>query len=295
MKCLVCALAFTPLLIAASPAQPEAPRPPQREVIVQRVEAPAAPARHGRVVVDFDVDEESGWTEEHDVILEQAMEALREALSELPGNVDADLRFDWHDRHGAMVDGEHIRVVVERAHARAAEARAQAEHAREAGHLARLHGERARVIGLRAGARGMEAGLRGIDDALERGEVTRNGETRPMTPEERAELMETRARLEARIAEFRDEHAMFLGDDGDGETRVIVMRHAGGDSETMDWNERVERTERRRVRIEDNDGRLRVWLDGEELEGDALTSWLNSDEGQRMIRQRAEPPLAGGE
>lgn len=292
MKHLIWAVAASPLLIAATPAPPEPPHPP-RLVMVERAEAPAAPVRRGRVVLDVTVAGEDGWTAEHDAILDEAMETLRAALDGLPGHVETDMDFRWRDRQFGPADRERVRVMVERARERAVEARAEGERAREAGRLARLHGERARVIGLRAGARGMEAGLRGIDEALENGEVTRNGETRPMTAEERAELIEARARLEARIAEFREEHAVFLGDDSEGETRVVVMRRRDGAApEAMEWRDR---SQRRNVRIEDRDGRLRVWLDGEELEGDALTGWLNSEEGQRTIRQRPEPPLLGGE
>lgn len=297
MKHLIWAVAASPLLIAATPAPPEAPR----VVVIERAEAPGAPdapgipGRHGRVVIDLDVSGDAAWTDEHDAILQEAMDSLREALASLPGQIDADIDLHWHDRHHGEFDRERVRVMVERARERAAEARAEGERARAAGRLARLHGERARVIGLRAGARGMEAGLRGIDQALEDGEVTVNGETRPMTAEERAELMEARARLEARMAEFRDEHAVFLGDDAEGERRVVVLRRADGDEGSAEWHARTERSESRRVRVEDRDGRLRVWVDGEELEGDALTAWLNSEEGQRMIRQRPEPALAGGE
>jgi len=39
----------------------------------------------------------------------------------------------------------------------------------------------------------------------------------------------------------------------------------------------------RRVRIEsENDGEPRVWIDGEELEGDARTEWLNRLEIERL-------------
>lgn len=325
MKYLVSAIAFAPLLIAASQAQPAPPTPPQREVIFERVEAPGAPARQGRVVIALDL-EEDGWTDEHDAILEEAMSELREALSALPGRIDAEMDIHWHERHDVHVDGERIRIMVERAQADAAEARAYAERAREEGRLAsregesareaarlaraegerareiarvaRREGERARVIGLRAGARGMEAGLRGIDEALERGEITRNGETRPMTAEERAELIETRERLEARIAEFREEHAVFLGEDGSGETRVVVMRHGGTNTDAPHWESETGETRevrRRQVQVTERDGRLEVTVNGEKLEGDALTDWLNSAEGQRIMSQRRDTELAGGE
>lgn len=309
MKHLVWAVAATPLLIAASPAPPEAPQPP-RVVMFERADAPAAPGRQGRVVLDFRLDAEDSWTDEHEAILNEAMESLREALAALPGAVETDMRFDW--RSGAY-DRDRIRAMVERARERAGEARERAreahadsewareagvqarlagERAREAGRLARLHGERARDIGLRAGARGMEAGLRAIDEALERGEITRYGETRPMTADEREELLDTRERLQARIGQFRDEHAILLGEDGEADARVVVLRRGEGEDSAYAWRER---NQSRRVRVEDIDGRLRVWLDGEELEGDALTGWLNSEEGQRLIRQRPEPPLLGGE
>lgn len=283
MKHLVWAIAASPLLLAATPAPPAAPPAPGLDL-----EAGAragaifdrAQGRRGRVVFDFSVDGDTTWTEEHDAILDDAMARLREALATLPGDVEGDVRFDWRS-------GEYDRAAI-RAHVE--RARARAEAARQAGVLARLNAEEVRVIGLRAGARGMEAGLSAIDEVLERNEITRRGETRPLTAGEREELLAARARLQARIADFRDEHAVFLGEDSAGERQVIVLRRADGARP-----ERADRPERRRVRVEDRDGRLRVWLDGEELEGDRLTGWLNSEEGQRMIRQRPEPPLAGGE
>jgi hypothetical protein len=295
MKHLIWAVAASPLLIAATPAPPAAPAAPGLDLetgaragaIFDRVHG-----QRGRLVFDFSIDDDHAWTDEHDAVLDEAMNSLREALAALPGEIDADMRFDWRS---GEIDRERVRMSVQRARQRAVEARAEGERARQAAYLARLHGERARVIGLQAGARGMEAGLRAIDEALERGEVTRYGETRPMTAEERAELLETRARLEARMAEFREEHAMFLGDDSDGQARVVVTRRDGADGRTWGWRDRSEQSVGRNVRIEDRDGRLRIWLDGEELEGDALTDWLNTDEGQNLIRQRPEPPLLGGE
>ncbi|WP_429912323.1 hypothetical protein [Glycocaulis sp.] len=299
MKHLIWAVAASPLLIAATPVPPEPPHPPretERRVILihdgtveigdeagRIVEEALGEGRRGRLVFDFDFDNDTGWSEEHRAALREAMETLRETLATLPGGPEGGFRFEWRDMDGFDREAhrERVRVVAERARERAEEA---GMRAREMGRLARLEGERVRVIGLHAGARGMEAGLRAIDEALERGEVWRNGERRAMTAEERAEMEATRARLEARIAEFRGEHAVLLGDDAAGERRAVALRRDGSDS-----------ADRRRVRVEDRDGRVRVWIDGEELEGDALTSWLNSDEGQRMIRQRPEPPLAGGE
>jgi len=296
MKHLVSALAFTPLLIAAAPVPPEPP-PAARTVMIERVDAPATPGRHGRVVVDYRMGGEGAWTPEHAAILAEAMDNLREALTALPGDIETDMRFGW--RSGEY-DRERVRMMTERARERAGEARERAraarargeqareagERAREAGRLARIEGEHARITGLRAGASGMQAGLDAIEDALENGEITRYGETRPMTSEERAELLDTREHLQARLAQFREDHAALLGEDG-----VVILRHGERYSGAPEWGER---TQSRRLRIEDRDGRLRVWVDGEELEGDALTGWLNSEDGQRVLRQRPETPLAGG-
>lgn len=310
MKHLVWAVAASPLLIAATPAPPAAPEAPReaerRVILIQNgtveigdeagriVEEALGEGRRGRFVFDFDFDRDTGWSEEHRAALREAMETLRETLATLPGGPEGGFRFEWRDMDGFDREAhrERVRVMVERAREGAEEAGMRArmlgEEAREMGRLARLEGERARVVGLRAGARGMEAGLRAIDEALERGEVWRNGERRAMTSEERAEMEATRERLAERLENFRGEHATFLGEAGDGERRVMVMRREAGEREAR-------RAERRRVRVEDRDGRLRVWVDDTELEGDALTAWLNSEEGQRMIRQRPETPLAGGE
>lgn len=287
MKHFISALAFTPLLIAAAPVPPEPPQAP-RTVLIERVDARSEPGAQGRIVVEHRMGDAGAWTPEHAAVLAEAMESLREALSALPADIGTDLRIE---RHSGAFDEEGLRVRVEQARERAHAARARAGDAREAGRLARLHGERARITGLRAGASGMQAGLGAIDDALERGEVTRYGETRPMTAEERDELLGARERLQARLEAFREDHGALLDDEmGDG-ARVVVLRR--GDS-FGGASERRERTQSRRLRIEDRDGRLRVWVDGQELEGDALTGWLNSEEGQRVLRQRPEPPLAGG-
>lgn len=302
MKHLIWAVAASPLLIAATPAPPaapEAPREIERRVIVihngtveigdeagRTLEEALGEGRSGRFVFDFDFEERAEWNAEQRAALREAVENLREALAALPGGPEGGFRFEWRDDAGfdRQAHREQVRVMVQRAREHASEIAAEA---REAGRLARIEGERARVMGLRAGATGMQAGLDAIDEALARGEVTRDGVTRPMTDEERDELRAARERLEGRMADFRERHAVFLGEDGDGERRVVVMRSGGPEG-------RMERSERR-LRIEDRDGRLRVWVDGQELEGDALTSWLNSEEGQRTLRQRPEAPLAGGE
>ncbi|MFN3834989.1 MAG: hypothetical protein ACK4NO_03700 [Glycocaulis sp.] len=313
MKHLVWAVAASPLLIAATPAPPAPPEPPReaerRVVLIQNgtveigdeagriVEEALGEGRRGRFVFDFDFDRDAGWSEEHRAALREAMETLRETLATLPGGPEGGFRFEWRDMDGFDREAhrERVRVMVERAREDAAEAGMRArmlgEEAREMGRMARLEGERARGIGLRAGARGMAAGLRAIDEALERGEVYRDGAWRAMTGEERADIEATRQRLVEQMERFRSGHASFLDDDSEGEHRVVVMRREAREGERPRRSARAER----RLRIEDRDGRLRIWVDGEELEGDALTSWLNSEEGQRTLRQRPEPPLAGGE
>lgn len=287
MKHLISALAFTPLLIAAAPVPPQSPSVPNT-IMIERVDAPATPGRPGRVVVDHHLSVADAWTPEHAALLAEAMDSLREALAALPGDLGTDMRFD---RHSGAYDRERVRIMAERARDRAGAARTQGEQARKAGRLARLHGDRARITGLRAGATGMQAGLDAINDALESGEVTRYGETRTMTVEERAELLDARDQLQSRLAQFREDHASILDDDSRGDARVVILRHGESYNGAPELRERAQS---RRLRIEDQDGRLRVWVDGEELEGDALTGWLNSQEGQRVLRQRPEPPLAGG-
>lgn len=309
MKHLIWAVAASPLLIAATPAPPaapEAPREVERRVILiqngaveigeeagRALDQALGEGRRGRFVFDFDFEQRAEWNAEQRAALREAVENLREALAALPGGPEGGFRFEWRDMAGLDREAhrEQVRVMVQQTREEARQlteaARAMGAEAREAGRLARIEGERARVMGLRAGASGMQAGLDAIDEALERGVVSRNGETRPMTDEERAELLTARERMEARMATFRDRHAVFLGEDGDGERRVVVMRSGGPEG-------RMERSERQ-LRVEDRDGRLRIWVDGEELEGDALTNWLNSEDGQRTFRQRPEAPLAGGE
>ena len=168
---------------------------------------------------------------------------------------------------------EHARRMAERAEA-------MAEHAQ-------VHGERMRIVGLSSGLHGMEAGLHGIDRALERGWVTEDGERRQLTQEEIEDLTEAREDLQREIEEFRAEHADILPLlEDQGERRVYLRRlsadapHTGtfvrhGGDGALEGGPNV--------RILRRDGEVRVWLDGEELEGEDLQRWLEEN-------NNGEPP-----
>ena len=70
--------------------------------------------------------------------------------------------------------------------------------------------------------------------------------------------------------------------------RMEIIRRRADESrhQALAWRERTERLdldENSSVRIEqDNDGRRRVWVDGEEQTGDALIDWLNRLEADRL-------------
>jgi hypothetical protein len=87
---------------------------------------------------------------------------------------------------------------------------------------------------------------------------------------ERAEReVERAAREHRRVEIIRRLH----GDEADGD-RAMIWHHRN-DGEGI--------AERRDVRIEeDDDGRRRVWIDGEEQTGDDLTRWLNRLETDRL-------------
>jgi hypothetical protein len=69
------------------------------------------------------------------------------------------------------------------------------------------------------------------------------------------------------------------GDDAEGHANVWIERD--GDHEVQ--------FEERDVRIEqDEDGRRRVWINGEEQTGNDLTNWLNQLESERLAGARAD-------
>jgi hypothetical protein len=78
--------------------------------------------------------------------------------------------------------------------------------------------------------------------------------------------------------------------------RVEVIRRLHGDEAEGHANVWIERDgdhdihfEERDVRIEqDEDGRRRVWINGEEQTGDDLTNWLNQLESERLAGARAD-------
>ncbi|MCC5995163.1 MAG: hypothetical protein JJU18_02170 [Oceanicaulis sp.] len=288
MKHLLLAVAASPLIIAASaapdaPGASSAPREAQMRVILLQDGTAQANS------FDFDFDGSRAWSEDQRAELREAVANLRRVIAGLPGGPQGEVRFAMRGMDGAARDagGERVRVMVRRAREAALEG---AEAAREEGRRTRLEGERTRTAALRASARGMQSGLDALDEALQRGEVYRYGAWHPMTEAERADMETARQFMADRMERLRGETGIAVERDRDGERRVVVMRRdaAGGDH-----HRRSERAGRR-LRIDDRDGRLRVWVDGEELEGDALTGWLNSEEGQRVLRERPEPPLAGG-
>jgi len=275
MKHLIIAVAAAPLLLAAAPA--DAPSPEEdRRVLVFTPENGESGAPGSRVMVlranDVEEIEIEGGRESRvlfrsggaDALSEEDRARLDAALDNLRQTL-ADLDLDRHALHMAMREtfadmGEHRRAMM--------------IHAREIAEAAREHGEHARIRGMRAGRHGLEEGLRVMDEALERGMTWRGGEERAMTEEEREALRAARDRLserQARMGEMRTE-------------RRAVMRRSGA-------GEGVRRTETTRsLHVEDRDGRIRVWINGEEQTGDDLTDWLNSEEGQRHLRQRPPAP-----
>ena len=136
--------------------------------------------------------------------------------------------------------------------------------------------------------------------------VVINGERREMTDEEREEvrieLMEAREDIRDAMANVE----VIVGEHGDRREALRVMRvelanareemrHAEAEARRAEIDHRRAREEHeaivhvvrengaRRVRIEsENDGEPRVWIDGEELEGDARTEWLNRLEIERL-------------
>lgn len=190
---------------------------------------------------------------------------------------------EFHERHGErMVElHEHLAENQERIHVRVERAHQMADRAREDGH-------RAHMIGLRAGAMGMEAGLVGINRALERGYVVEDGERRELTAEEVSDLEEARDDLSEELEEFREEHAEALALIESDERRIenVFIRRVG-ESEDLEVGQEYEWRfeesgetdgERQEIRVEVENGERRVWVNGEELEGEALESWLEDHE-----------------
>ncbi|CAN0448676.1 unnamed protein product, partial [Ectocarpus fasciculatus] len=173
------------------------------------------------------------------------------------------------------MDGEDIRIHVQRAERHAAHAAEMAErHAERATAMAELHverlerqaehmaarievqalhaermGERMAVRGLEAGVRGMQSGISGLDRVLERGWYEDNGERVELDAEKRADLEETRDELTEDLVELRAE--------------LEELRESLGTGEMS-----------RQIRIERRDGSVRGWLNGREVTGSELDALL---------------------
>ena len=210
--------------------------------------------------LDLDIDlsfDGQGWT----ALQAEALAAALSALEASAAEIDADAkRMRIHVR--THVDEAEIERMAERA------ARIAERHAEAAARHAARHGEQARVHGIRAGAMGMRAGLAGIDRALENGWSDDGHERRPLTADEIADPEEARAELAAALARVEPEPAELLQGVDDAPAR----------------------DEARSVRIHDGPHGRRVWIDGEELTGDALSGWLNSEEGRRLAAAPDAPP-----
>ncbi len=229
--------------------------------------------------LDLDIDL-SFDAEDWSALQAEALAAALDALEASAAEIDADAkRMRVHVR--TSVDHAEIERMAERA-ARLAERHVEAA-AREAERYAERYGEQARRSGIRAGAMGMRAGLHGIDRALERGwSEDRDGVRRPLTEAEIADLEEARAELVAELARFEVEHAEILQGFDDAPPAPPAPGAAPA----------APPREARSVRIHDGPHGRHVWIDGEKLEGGALTDWLNSEEGRRLAGapDAPEPP-----
>lgn len=197
------------------------------------------------IELDFDGEE----------VQAEVMRSLEEALSNLERS-DFHHDGDWDDL--SAEEQAEVREALREAREEIREAMAEvrielAEVERE------MEGERRRVrIELREAERDMAQAQRDMVRA-----------ERDIARAARDAAREERRRVE--IHRRRDEEA----------ARGEESRHRA-----LAWRERTERLdpdENRSVRIEqDNDGRRRVWVDGEEQTGDALIDWLNRLEADRL-------------
>lgn len=206
-------------------------------------------------------------------------------------SVDVERLEEWTEDHAERMAeiGERLSENHERIRVHVARSHEMAERARAEGH-------RARIMGLRAGAVGMESGLDGIDRALERGYVYDDGERRELTEKEREELQDARDDLEQELEEFREEHAEALAlIENTAHQNVIIRRARGRELDGENGSEfhilrEMDRDDDEEIRIDINGGDKRVWINGEELEGEELSRWLEEHEDlegeERRVRYR---------
>jgi len=260
-----------------------------------------------RIVLEFDgEDGDSTWTADQRSAFAQAMAGLTVMFGDgFANDFDFDFEFDedfsFDGEYDFDVDGEDVRIHVERIerdaeraaemaerHAERAERHAErmAEHverhveriARHAEHHAERMatrveiqarhaermGERMAVQGLAAGVRGMEAGIHGLDRILERGWYEDDGERVELTVEKRAELEETRAELADDLVDLREE----LDE---------MSARLGAEREHRD------------IRIERRNDSVRAWVNGEEVTGSALDDLLEGAPEAPEPPQPVEP------
>ncbi|GGE50069.1 hypothetical protein GCM10011367_26200 [Marinicauda pacifica] len=219
---------------------------------------------------DFDIEFDNGdWTPRERAEFERAMEDLSASMASIGQDMIIVSEFDEervrvHAAHIEEMAEAHAERIAARTEAIAAEAERMAEYAE-------LRTGDIMDEALAAGLVGMEAGLLSMDAALERGWVEEDGERRTLTRREREELRTARAGLAEGIAEFRAEHRGRLAD---LDRRASEMRAREGDARSILINE-GSGPQRRHIRVEDEDGQRRVWVNGRELEGDALEDFLD--------------------
>ena len=219
---------------------------------------------------DFDVEfDNTDWTPRERAEFERAMEDLSASMTRLGQDMIIVSEFDEervrvHAAHIEQMAEAHAERMAARTEAIAAEAERFAEYAE-------LRTGDIMDEALAAGLVGMEAGLHSMDAALERGWVEEDGERRTLTRREREELRTAREGLAEGLAEFRSEHSERLAE---LEMRAGELRARRGEARSILINE-GSGSGRRHIRVEDEDGQRRVWINGEELEGDALEDFLD--------------------
>lgn len=241
------------------------------------------------VEIDFDLDfDNSAWSEAEQNAFEEEMERLAADLVAAFADTSAfEIEINGDRLDEAELE-QRIEIIVAQAeqHAERAAHRAEREAERAARHAERqaeraarraereaaraermavrvsLNADSIAAMGLRAAETGMQAGLRAIDRTLERGYTEEDGERRPLTASEIEELTEARDELHAELDALRAEMSDHTLDE-------LIAEHAPHHSRDDQGS--------RSVRVVERDGVTRVWINGRELEGDALEAWLESD------------------
>ncbi|MFY0636749.1 hypothetical protein [Maricaulis maris] len=211
-----------------------------------------------------------------------------------------------------VIDGMDIRV-IEGNHARMGR-EIQLHMAERAEHLAEMENHVARMVidmnveGIEEGVmQSLELALSGLDE----NRIVHSDDWDDLTPEEqeevRAELREAREEIREAMSEtrreLRDAHVEMEGarrmarieieratrdmaraERDMARARVEILR-AGEDARHVDVDRMrhiLRDSDTGSIRIEEDDGRRRVWIDGEEQTGDDLVDWLNRLETDRL-------------